>query len=70
MAAIDTMKKRATALAGCPAPGDARAAARLVADLCDHVGNLESAVTEMIDQLSELRAEITALKRTEGPSAE
>ena len=64
MTAIDFTRKRAMALSGCPAPGDARAASRLVADLCEHVSHLERAVTELIDQLREVRAEVAALKET------
>jgi hypothetical protein len=68
MSEIDTMRKRALALAGCPAPGDARAAARVIGDLCEHVGKLERAVSEIIDQLREVRAEVAALRGSRPPT--
>ena len=63
MAAIELLKKKATALTGAPPPGDARATARVLSDLCDHVGTLENAVTELIRQIQNTKAEIAELKQ-------
>jgi hypothetical protein len=65
MAAIELLRKRATAITGAPPPGDARAAARVLADLCEHVGVLENAVAELIRQLDQAKSEIAALKNQE-----
>ena len=68
MAAIELLRKKATALTGAPPPGDARATARVLSDLCDHVGTLENAVTELIRQIQNAKAEIAELKQqAKGP---
>ena len=63
MSTIEDLVKRANALAGSPAPGDARATARVVADLCQHVGTLQNAVSELIRQIQDAQKEISLLKR-------
>ena len=63
MATIDVLKRRATGLAGCPAPGDARTTAKVVSDLCDHVSTLQNGVAELLKQMLEARAEIEELKK-------
>ncbi len=62
MPTIDVLHRKATALAGAPAPGDARATAHVVAQLCDHVSTLQSAVSELIFQIQEAQKEIAELK--------
>jgi hypothetical protein len=67
MTTIDILKRKATGLAGCPAPGDARATAKVVSDLCDHVATLQNGVTELLKQMLEARAEIEELKKQAKP---
>jgi hypothetical protein len=63
MTTIDVLRRRATGLAGCPAPGDARATARVVSDLCDHVSTLQDGVSELLKQMLEARRELEELKK-------
>ena len=63
MVAIDALRMRATALKGAPPPGDARAVAKVLSDLCDHVGMLENAVQELIRQTQQAQEEIADLKK-------
>ena len=62
MATIEVLHRRATALGGAPAPGDARATAQVVASLCDHVSTLQNAVSELIRQIQDAQQEIAELK--------
>ena len=62
MATMDVLKRRAVALAGSPAPGDASATARVVSDLCDHVSTLQNAVTALLKQTQSAQMEIAELK--------
>ena len=64
MTTIDVLKKRATTLAGSPAPGDARGTAKVVSDLCSHVETLQGAVTELIKQLQVAKQEIEELRQS------
>ena len=68
MAITDVLKKRATALAGAPPPGDARAAARIISDLCEHVSALENAMAELIRQVQDTQSELAELKRRGPPT--
>lgn len=66
MSSIATIKRRALALSGAPAPGDARAVSRVVADLCEHIEVIEKAMGELIRQTEEDRKQLELLKnRTE-----
>ena len=64
MATIEDLKRRANALAGSPAPGDARAVARLIADLCDHLDSLENDVKELLWQMQKAQSDLSLLKQT------
>jgi hypothetical protein len=63
MATIENLKKRATALSGSPPPGDARAVARVLHDLCEYITMLNDAVPELIRQVRDAQTEIEELKK-------
>lgn len=63
MSNIATIKRRALALTGAPAPGDARAVSRVVVELCEHVEVVEKALGELIRQVEEGREQLELLSK-------
>ncbi len=61
MTTIEALKRRASGLSGSVSPGDARAVARLISDLCEQLANVNNEVSELRSQIQDVRREIAEL---------
>ena len=62
MTTIEALKQKVWGLSGSISPGDARALARLVSDVCEHLANLNNEVSELRSQIQDVRREIAELQ--------
>jgi hypothetical protein len=65
MVSVESLKQKASGLAGALSPGDARAVAKVLADLCENLSDLGNEISELKGRLQiaetdivELRAEV------------
>jgi hypothetical protein len=62
MASVESLKRKATGLSGAISPGDAREVARIISDLCDHLSELDSAMSELTRRVQDAEKEIAQLR--------
>ncbi len=62
MVSVESLKQKATGLAGAISPGDARAVAQVLSDLCEHVRDLGNEISELKGRLQNAEQEIVQLR--------
>jgi hypothetical protein len=62
MVSVESLKQKASGLAGAIAPGDARAVAQVLSDLCENVRDLGTAISEVKGRLQTAEKEIVQLR--------
>ena len=62
MVTVDSLKQKASGLAGAISPGDARAVAKVLSDLCENLSDLGSKISELKAQLQNAEKEIVQLR--------
>ena len=62
MVSVESLKQKATGLAGAISPGDARAVAQVLSDLCENVRDLGNEISELKGRLQNAEQEIVQLR--------
>jgi len=62
MVSVESLKQKASGLAGAPSPGDARAVAKVLSDLCESLSDLENEIVELKGRLQNAEKEIVQLR--------
>lgn len=62
MVSVESLKQKATGLAGAISPGDARAVAAVLSDLCENVRELGNEISELKGRLQNAEREIVQLR--------
>jgi len=62
MVSVESLKQKATGLAGAISPGDARAVAAVLSDLCEKVRDLGNEISELKGRLQNAEKEIIQLR--------
>jgi predicted RNase H-like nuclease (RuvC/YqgF family) len=66
MVSVESLKQKASGLAGAISPGDARAVAQVLSDLCANVRDLGNEVSELKGRLQNAEKEIVQLREEVG----
>jgi hypothetical protein len=62
MVSVESLKQRASGLAGALSPGDARAVAKVVSDLCENLSDFGNELSELKGRLQDAEKEIVQLR--------
>jgi hypothetical protein len=62
MVSVESLKQKASGLAGAMSPGDARAVAQVLADLCENVRDLGNELSDLKGRLQNAEMEIAQLR--------
>lgn len=62
MVSVESLKQKASGLAGAPSPGDARAVANVLSDLCENLRVLGNEISELRGRLQNAEKEIIQLR--------
>ncbi len=62
MVSIESLHQKSSALAGALSPGDARAVAKVLSDLCENLSDLGSEISELKGRLQNAEQEIVQLR--------
>ena len=62
MVSVESLKQKASGLAGALSPGDARAVAKVLSDLCENVSDLGNEISELKGRLQNAEKEIVQLR--------
>jgi chromosome segregation ATPase len=62
MVSVESLKQKASGLAGALSPGDARAVAKVLSDLCENLSDLGCEISELKGRLQNAEQEIVQLR--------
>ena len=62
MVSVESLKQKASGLAGASSPGDARAVAKVLTGLCENLGDLGNEISELKGRLQNAEKEILQLR--------
>ena len=62
MVSVESLKQKASGLAGATSPGDARAVAKVLSDLCENLRDLGNEISELKGRLQNAEKEIVQLR--------
>ena len=62
MVSVESLKQKASGLAGALSPGDARAVAKVLSDLCENLSDLGNEMSELKGRLQNAEKEIVQLR--------
>jgi len=62
MVSVDSLKQKASGLAGALSPGDARAVAKVLSDLCENLSDLGNEFSELKGRVQIAEKEIVQLR--------
>jgi chromosome segregation ATPase len=66
MVSVESLKQKASGLAGALSPGDARAVAKVLSDLCENLSDLGNEISEVKGRLQNAEKEIVELREKVG----